>query len=200
MSITSVACSECGTIKGKKSCCGRGGSWFGNCGGTDNTKLKFKWSQGVEACLARSRTNKVISTWQQIPDSEKDSHHSHANAHWAQSNVFNMFKSKLPDISEKILDKKSASTTTERQIRSPLFVATNTSTRMAVNVLMSTSDLVGAVRTKSISEAGTEMISSIYVRMSKPPVSLRATTVLRVFVDMCLWTVLQMAMQFHRTH
>ena len=51
MSIGSV-CPKCGTVKksGKTSCCGRGGSWFQNCGSGGNRKLQHTWSEGVRAC------------------------------------------------------------------------------------------------------------------------------------------------------
>ena len=49
--ITS-ACPKCGIIgkSGKISCCGRRGSWFGNCGSADNTKLGHTWHKGIQAC------------------------------------------------------------------------------------------------------------------------------------------------------
>ena len=39
------------------SCCGRGGSWFKNCGGGGNTKLRHTWYEGIQACKARSKFN-----------------------------------------------------------------------------------------------------------------------------------------------
>ena len=58
----SAVCPKCGTIakSGKKSCCGRGGSWFKNCGGIGNTKLQHTWHEGTQACKARSQSNAVI--------------------------------------------------------------------------------------------------------------------------------------------
>ena len=60
--ITVSVCSRCGTIakSGKPSCCGRGGSWFKNCGGAGNTKLDHTWYEGIQACKARSKFNTVI--------------------------------------------------------------------------------------------------------------------------------------------
>ena len=59
--IVSV-CPKCGTIvkSGKRSCCGRGGSWFTNCGGADNTKLHHTWYEGIQTCEARSKSKTVI--------------------------------------------------------------------------------------------------------------------------------------------
>ena len=49
---TSSICLMCGVIKksGLRSCCGHGGSWFGNCGSTGNSKHNYTWRQGIEAC------------------------------------------------------------------------------------------------------------------------------------------------------
>ena len=59
--INSV-CSKCGIIakSGKGSCCGRGGSWFRNCGSAGNTKLHHTWFEGIQACKARSQSNPAI--------------------------------------------------------------------------------------------------------------------------------------------
>ena len=59
--ISSV-CSRCGTIgkSGKSSCCGRGGSWFKNCGGSGNKKLHHTWYEGIQACKARSQSKAVV--------------------------------------------------------------------------------------------------------------------------------------------
>ena len=58
--ITIAVCPRCGTITKsvKKSCCGRGGSWFKNCGSTG--KLKHTWYEGIQACKARSQSKTVI--------------------------------------------------------------------------------------------------------------------------------------------
>ena len=41
------------------SCCGRGGSWFKNCGG-GNTKLQHTWYEGIRACKVRSKSKIII--------------------------------------------------------------------------------------------------------------------------------------------
>ena len=60
--IAVSVCPRCGTIEksGKKSCCGRGGSWFRNCGGVGNTKLHHSWYEGIQACKARSQSKTVV--------------------------------------------------------------------------------------------------------------------------------------------
>ena len=53
MTTVSPVCVKCGIIKksGKSSCCGRGGSWFRNCGGV--AKLRHTWYEGIQSCKAR---------------------------------------------------------------------------------------------------------------------------------------------------
>ena len=48
----SPVCSECGSIgkSGARSCCGRGGSWFGSCGSAGDTKLDHTWYEGIRVC------------------------------------------------------------------------------------------------------------------------------------------------------
>ena len=60
--IALSVCLKCGTIdnSGKTSCCGRGGSWFENCGGVGNKKLSHTWYEGIQACQARSQSMTVI--------------------------------------------------------------------------------------------------------------------------------------------
>ena len=58
----SSLCSKCGTIEksGKISCCGRGGSWFKNCGGTGKKKLHHRWYEGIQACKVRTQSKAVV--------------------------------------------------------------------------------------------------------------------------------------------
>ena len=58
---TSSICRTCGTIKkfGKSSCCGRGGSWFRNCGSGGDTKRRHTWYEGIQACEARAQLETV---------------------------------------------------------------------------------------------------------------------------------------------
>ena len=50
-----LICPECGIIdkSGKRSCCGRGGSWFGNCGSFRNASRTYTWYDGIRVCKAR---------------------------------------------------------------------------------------------------------------------------------------------------
>ena len=47
-------CRKCGTNKGgKRSCCGRGGSWFGKCGDEGDSKFDHTWADGMRACKSK---------------------------------------------------------------------------------------------------------------------------------------------------
>ena len=65
MTVSSV-CPKCGTIgkSGKSSCCGRGGSWYRNCGNAGNEKAGHTWYEGVQACNTRSGFKTVIGKQQ----------------------------------------------------------------------------------------------------------------------------------------
>ena len=69
--IAVTVCPRCGTIKktDKSSCCGRGGSWFRNCGGAGNTKLPHTWYEGIQACKSRTLSKKDISQQKRIDSS-----------------------------------------------------------------------------------------------------------------------------------
>ena len=57
--VTSISvCPKCGTIKksGKTSCCGRGGSWFGNCGNIGERTIGHTWFEGSHVCQSRAPT------------------------------------------------------------------------------------------------------------------------------------------------
>ena len=53
MPIVSV-CHTCGVVKksDKRSCCARGGSWYGKCGGAGNKNREHTWYEGLQACKA----------------------------------------------------------------------------------------------------------------------------------------------------
>ena len=48
----SSVCLKCGTVRksGKASCCGHGGSWFGNCGSAGDVNAGHTFNEGIRAC------------------------------------------------------------------------------------------------------------------------------------------------------
>ena len=73
----SPVCPTCGTIakSGRLSCCGRGGSWFGNCGSAGNTNSGHTWSEGIRVCKSRQ-----FRAGQQL-------HASHGNSNVSSADV-----------------------------------------------------------------------------------------------------------------
>ena len=69
--IAVSVCPRCGTINksGKNSCCGRGGSWFGNCGSAGNAKLRHTWHEGIRACKSRTLSKTGIAPQKGIDSS-----------------------------------------------------------------------------------------------------------------------------------
>ena len=57
-------CPKCGTIKksAKTSCCGRGGSWFRNCGSAGNRNFPHTWSEGILVCKKQAQLNTITNT------------------------------------------------------------------------------------------------------------------------------------------
>ena len=62
MTNLSTACRKCGIISksGKNSCCGRGGSWFKNCGGAGNANVEHTWREGIQVCKMWSQSKAAI--------------------------------------------------------------------------------------------------------------------------------------------
>ena len=54
-------CRKCGTVgkSGKSSCCGRGGSWFRNCGSTKDAKHSHTWYEGIQVCNTRAQPKRA---------------------------------------------------------------------------------------------------------------------------------------------
>merc|ERR1711934_1085350 len=70
------ACAVCGSVKKsrKKSCCGRGGSWYRNCGTSGNKKSKkfdHTWFEGIQACKSKSASKSAAASYQEMNAAEK---------------------------------------------------------------------------------------------------------------------------------
>ena len=80
-----MVCPKCGIIakSGEVSCCGRSGSWFGNCGTFAHIKLQHTWYEGIQACKTLTLFKTAISresnmTQQRNSSNGPDSAHSEA--------------------------------------------------------------------------------------------------------------------------
>merc|ERR1712151_567110 len=73
---TSSTCAVCGSVKKsrKKSCCGRGGSWYKNCGTSGNKKSKkfdHTWFEGIQACKSKWASKSAAASFQEMNAAEK---------------------------------------------------------------------------------------------------------------------------------
>lgn len=59
-------CPKCGTIgkSGKSSCCGRGGSWYKNCGNDGKSNVDHTWYEGIQTCKTLLQVKAVIAKQQ----------------------------------------------------------------------------------------------------------------------------------------
>ena len=55
-------CPQCGIIKGSPSCCGKGGSWFKNCGRLGDPNFEHTWNEGIKACTITTPKPDTITT------------------------------------------------------------------------------------------------------------------------------------------
>ena len=59
------------------SCCGRGGSWFGTCGGAGNRKVQHTWHEGIRACKAWRQSKAAMG--QQLRAARQKQHNESFN-------------------------------------------------------------------------------------------------------------------------
>ena len=124
---TSAVCPKCGITKksGKMSCCGRGGSWFGNCGSAGGTKLDHTWVEGLQACKSQRQSETVIS--QQLKEAQQQRNGSSIGDGNANSKAIVR------------LGKSFAFTPVSMTGAPPIFVPVNTTTASATSTINSKS-------------------------------------------------------------
>ena len=130
-------CPKCGTTKKANidSCCGRGGSWFGNCGNADDTEVDHTWYEGLQACTAWAQSNAVIA--QQLNGAKQESNNSY--------NRVGNSNSKAVVINAEPFAYTSAPTRGGSPIIAPAHMRANTSTVYDTLTLDSKSMTEGAV-------------------------------------------------------
>ena len=116
--VIDPVCPKCGTMEksGKRSCCGRGGSWFRNCGASGSAKLTRTWYEGIQACKARSESKAVIAHAVQ-----QKRNHSFSYGNFKSDNVM------------------STSTRVSISIRTPAYTPANVSIKSATRASIDTS-------------------------------------------------------------
>ena len=151
---TRVVCLTCGAIKktGKLSCCARGGSWFGKCGGAGNTNREHTWSEGLQACEARQA--KAVMGLQQTAV-------EHKNYNSSDDAVMGI-NSKTGSVATHIISSKpvnapmSVATTIPVRMNTQTATSTITPTRMQMGPI---AHVVNRVSTDLDSKASADIVS-----------------------------------------
>ena len=132
----SSTCSKCGIVKksGKMSCCGIGGSWFGNCGSASDTNTEHTWHEGLQACKAQAQSKTVIS--QELSDVSQERNASSSGVDAANSKSVAMAA------------KSAASASSRMAGAPPTVVSANISTAYATST-MNYERLVAAITTRT---------------------------------------------------
>ena len=76
--MISSVCRKCGTLGklGRRSCCGRGGSWFENCGNHGNAKHAHTWYEGIQACKVSLEQSKLARSQPQLNPAQQKRNHT----------------------------------------------------------------------------------------------------------------------------
>ena len=171
----SLVCPKCGIIKksGKKSCCGRDGSWFGKCGAAGKAKLPYKWSDGLLACEARSQFNKFIG--EQVHGAQSQSNHhsddtgsAHSKAVIAAPNTFLLAPVKMPT---PMLEKTPVITPPDMSTNASINVPTTMSMRTSTKSPAPMAGLADTMNFGAMAAAFAPIISA-YTNISTPTVPL----------------------------
>ena len=149
--IAVSVCFRCGTIakSGKDSCCGRGGSWFQNCGGDGETKLRHTWYEGIQACKTRSQS-KIVG--QQL-----NSAHQKVMDFSQRSDMTN-YKTVIVDIKKNAFTSLNIST----PMSGAMSIVTSTHTLDNVSIIMPSPNLLANTLTDAF------MTSSTHTSVSTP--------------------------------
>ena len=128
--VTSI-CPKCGITKksGIMSCCGRGGSWFGNCGGIRDTNIGHTWYEGLQACKAQAQSKAVIG--QELSDVSQERNASPSGVDTANSKSVAMAA------------KSAASASSRMAGAPPTVVSANISTAYATSKITSQQTITG---------------------------------------------------------
>ena len=122
-------CPKCGTIAKyeKRSCCGHGGSWFGNCGSTSNTKGDHTWYEGIRACDVQMQYKEAVARQSQAAQRPNAAHGRDVPNH-----MFTVASSKRVSIDTAAHTKALISTTTGINSSTPNTADSTATTRITI--------------------------------------------------------------------
>ena len=142
------------------SCCGRGGSWFGNCGSDGSTNLDHTWSEGLQVC--RSRT--AIS--QHLNDAQRERNDSSNDT---DSKVASMFVKARTFASAPMPDARLIIVTANAPVNaSKTYNAPTLNLELITTVVTENMSALGEVPkpTQSLAIAGTSITDSARMKLS----------------------------------
>ena len=127
------------------SCCGYGGSWFGNCGADGKSKLPYKWSEGVMACKTRPHPKRIIEHPPHDARHQNNDSHNHLDETISNAVITApyMFKSTSTPM-------KGETSAVNVSSSMPINMPTNSSTHAFMNVSLSVNAPVGNINSKAI--------------------------------------------------
>ena len=156
--MISSVCPKCGTLGkfGKRSCCGRGGSWFKNCGSRGNTKLAHTWYEGIQVCKASLEQSKLALGQPKPNPAQKNRNHPSNDigvVKYEPVTTANTFEFPSINTSRRIPRGMLIITTTYTRANAPI----NLPTRLSIDVPLP-SDITRSSSSMSIAPQGYEML------------------------------------------
>ena len=67
-----LECTKCITSKAGRTCCAKGGSWYGKCGRSGDNKFEHTWGDGVKACAGNAAERKKAKIAQAASKEDED--------------------------------------------------------------------------------------------------------------------------------
>ena len=153
--MISSVCPKCGTIGKlrKRSCCGRGGSWFKNCGSTGHAKLDHTWYEGIQACKAAPEQPTLALGQPQLNHPQQKRYYSFSSNVGAVA--AKTLKFAFVDTSKRLLRATPTITPVYTQANVPINSATRmaTDTSMSMNASVQPSDITSITYDNDITNA-----------------------------------------------
>ena len=179
--VTSI-CPKCGITKksGTMSCCGRGGSWFGNCGGIRDTNIGHTWYEGLQACKAQAQSKTVIG--QELSDVSQERNASSSGVDIANSKSVAMAAKSAASASSRmagapptVVSANIAAAYTSFTINSKPLVAAITAPTSVAEIMSTLTSTIATVDTPITTTAHMSMSHNLTTTPMAIPIPVRMT-------------------------
>ena len=180
-------CPKCGIMKksGRNSCCGRGGSWFNNCGGAGNANFDHTWFEGLQACRAWPQSK--IETSQQVVAAQQKSDVYSNDVGVAVSRAVDASSYTFSSMSiNKPMAKLGEISTITQSITTPSGKSIDTSTHTSINTSILTTDSAHTLVSTSVGayDNGRASSAAITITFTATPVNIPSPTRTNVMANM----------------